>query len=240
MPDPPIQLLLRLLELPDGFFEAEVLSQLGPTALASLAGAGRAWAAAVAGTALMQWAKDEKNLPPRPRSPFAHRVPRLCGRDACSLAARGGHLEVLKWLHSTGCPFDTTTCCAAATGGHLKVLKWPHDTGCPWDSLTCRAAAAGGYLEVLKWLHSTGCRFDTATCAAAAFGGHLELLKWLRSTGCPWDSGTCLNAAWGGHLATLQWARENHCPWDEDTIRAAATHGGNADILRWLDEQGVP
>jgi hypothetical protein len=44
----------------------------------------------------------------------------------------------------------------------------------------------------------------------------------------------------GGHLATLRWAREHHCPWNEGTIRANAALGGNVDMLRWLDEQGVP
>ena len=71
--DPPSSLLLRLLELPDGFFEVEVLRRLAPRALASLAGAGRGLAAAVAATAVMQWAKDEMNLPPR-RSTVAYPV----------------------------------------------------------------------------------------------------------------------------------------------------------------------
>ena len=96
-PGPPFSLLL-LLDLPDGFAEKEVLRRLGPRALASLAGAGRACAAAVVSTALMQWAEDEKNLPPR-RFKFAtwsEHAPRLCMREACLLAARGGHLEVLQ------------------------------------------------------------------------------------------------------------------------------------------------
>ena len=188
-------LLGPLLELPDGFFEAEVLSRLGPKALASLAGVDRACAAAVAATALMRWAKAEKSLPPRPCPTY--RVPRLCVRDACSLAAAGGHLEVLQWLHSTGCPFDTVTCAAAAAGGHLKVLKWLHSTGCPWDSETSYCAAAGGYLEVLKWLHNTRCLWDEDTCFAAAEGGHLEALKWLHNTGCPWDEDNVLRSRSG-------------------------------------------
>ena len=113
---------------------AEVLSQLGPRDLASLAGAGRACAAVVAATAVMMWAKDEKNLPPRPHSILGHPAPRLCLRQACSLAALGGHLEVLKLIHSIDCPCDTTTCCVAAEGGYLEVLKWLHTTGCQWDS----------------------------------------------------------------------------------------------------------
>jgi hypothetical protein len=84
-----------------------VLARLGPTDLASLAGAGHGCAAAVASTALMKWAKREKHLPPQ-RSTFGYPAPRLCLREACSLAARGGNLEVLKWLHNTGCPWNTS------------------------------------------------------------------------------------------------------------------------------------
>ena len=89
-------LLAPLLEYLPDLLRAEVLSRLGPTALASLAGANRACAAAVAGTALMRWAKDEKTLPPWRRSVFLYSAPRLSMTEACSLAARGGHLEMLK------------------------------------------------------------------------------------------------------------------------------------------------
>ena len=62
--DLPFSVLLRLLELPD-LLQEEVLKRLGPADLASLAGAGRACAAAVAATTLMKWAKAEKTVPSR-------------------------------------------------------------------------------------------------------------------------------------------------------------------------------
>ena len=55
------------------------MARLGPTDLASLAGAWRGCAAAVAATALMRWAKYEKTLPPR-RIPYVYPAPRLCLR----------------------------------------------------------------------------------------------------------------------------------------------------------------
>jgi len=39
------------------------------------------------------------------------------------------------------------------------MLKWLHISGCQWDSATCGNAAEGGHLEVLKWLHKVSrCR----------------------------------------------------------------------------------
>ena len=46
---------------------------------------------------------------------------------------------------------------SAAAGGHLEMLKWLHDKGCPWDKWATTSAAAGGHLAVLKWLRDKGC-----------------------------------------------------------------------------------
>ena len=56
--------------LPDLVFQQEVLKRLGPRDLASLAGAGRGCAAAVAATALMQWAKRTREEDTAPVPPL--------------------------------------------------------------------------------------------------------------------------------------------------------------------------
>ena len=139
----------------------------------------------------------------------------------CEDAARGGHLDVLKWARENDCPWDEETCANAAGGGHLDVLKWARENGCPWDKWTCAFAAEGGNLEILKWARENGCPWDEWTCAGAAEGDHLEVLKWARENGCPWDRWTCTYAARRGHLDVLQWARDNGCPWDENSRRLA-------------------
>ena len=110
------------------------------------------------------------------------------------------------------------TCSSAAQGGHLEVLKWLRSQGCPWDVRACWRAAKGGHLETLKWLRSEGCPLHANACAGAARGGHLEVLKWLRSEGCPWDEGTCEEAASQRHssiyLDVLKWAMNNGCPYE--------------------------
>ena len=67
--DPPPTLPLGPLlgNLPAHLLQAEVLRRLGPADLASLAGAGRGCAAAVAATALMQWANRAKTTSRAPR-----------------------------------------------------------------------------------------------------------------------------------------------------------------------------
>ena len=45
------------------------------------------------------------------------------------------------------CIRDRLTCAHAARGGHLEVLKWARDNGCPWDVRTRELAASKGYVE---------------------------------------------------------------------------------------------
>ena len=53
----------------------------------------------------------------------------------------------------------------AATGGHLEVLQWALDNKCPSESrdIACAVAAEGGHLEVLKWLRKNCWSWDCNT-----------------------------------------------------------------------------
>ena len=79
------------------------------------------------------------------------------------------------------------TCYLAARGGHLHVLKWARKYGCPWDALVSYDAAESGQLELLKWAQEHRCPWyedlNDDCCALAAQGGHLKVLRWLREHG---------------------------------------------------------
>ena len=67
------------------------------------------------------------------------------------------------------------TCAYAAKGGHLEVLKWLRDPNLPggpvdWDTMTCACAAKGGQLEVLKWLRDPNCQ----VVIAIGMNGHVQ------------------------------------------------------------------
>jgi len=213
--DPPPTLLLGpvLGTLPADLVHTEVLRRLGPTDLASLAGAGRGCAAAVASTALMQWAKRAKREAP---GHLEYRLPPLCLKEACLHAARGGNREVLEWLHNTGCPWNEVTCALAAGGGYLEVLQWAREHHCPWNSLTT------------TW---------------AAEGGHLAVLQWAREHHCLWYSYACMYAAEAGQLEVLQWVRANDETgdvWNQDLVRRSAVGPRKQEVLTWLDELSDP
>ena len=155
-------------------------------------------------------------------------------------AARGGHLETLRWLITQeGFELNEWVFASACRDGNLEMLKWLRSEGCPWSEWACRGAAAGGQLEALRWLRSEGCPWNIGACAGAALYGHLEALKWLRSEGCPWDEYACSFAAAGGHLEMLKSLRSEGCPWNEEACRYAA-EGGQLEILKWLRSEGCP
>ncbi len=66
-------------------------------------------------------------------------------------AARGGHLDVLRWAREHDCPWDDGTCWSAAEGGHLEVLQWARAHGCPWSKSMC-AATSREHPETLAWV----------------------------------------------------------------------------------------
>jgi hypothetical protein len=66
------------------------------------------------------------------------------------LAAKEGHVEVLKYLHENGCPWDERTCVNAAKGGHLQVLKWLRENGYPWNE--CAEASSCAEVASREWL----------------------------------------------------------------------------------------
>ena len=137
-------------------------------------------------------------------------------------AARGGSIEVLEYLMEWGYEFGNA-CTGAAREGHLEALKWARDQDppCPWNEDTCPYAAYGGHMEVLKWARSEDppVPWDGRTCKAAVDGGNLDVLKWLRAQNppCPWNRRNCEEAASReGHQHVIDWIDQQEDESDEE------------------------
>eukprot|EP00953_Heterococcus_sp_UTEX-ZZ885_P030275 16003-Heterococcus_DN1.PRE.3 len=81
----------------------------------------------------------------------------------------------------------------AARSDNLELLKWLHKVGCPWDVVHVMQAAARHYTAcMLRWLHSLTKPWSAEIakkvmwCAAQA--GTTDTLKFVRSTGVEWPS----------------------------------------------------
>jgi len=133
-------------------------------------------------------------------------------------AAADGDLDLLEKFYRINARWHFNVCSIAAKNGDLDFLKYAHAKGAEFD-LTCDEAARGGHLECLKYAHENGADCDIRTCCVAAFHGHLDCLKYILvnvasdilysyfkfdDDGC-----VCIAAAKGGHLECLEFADTN-------------------------------
>ena len=68
----------------------------------------------------MHWIKERHN---------ANEVFGDC--DTFALAARGGNLEVMKWLHKNECPWSADALLAASAAQNVAAMAWLINNGCP-------------------------------------------------------------------------------------------------------------
>ncbi len=169
---------------------------------------------------------------------------------AMDVAATGGHLHVVKWLHKNreeGC--TTNAMDWGATNGHLHVVKWLHknrEEGC--TTIAMDYAASRGRLHVVKWLHENreeGCTKWAMTGSARK--GHLHMVQWLlRHRGDGGADMAMIHAAGNGHLLVVKWLFEHleYTPLTKntfkDTIIEARDHArfwDHSDVVEWLEAQ---
>jgi ankyrin repeat protein len=145
-----------------------------------------------------------------------------------------GELAICEFLVAEQCPWSTEACEEAARGGHLEIVRLLRESGCPWDVHTiCEQAAESGSVEVLQYLVQQGCILTSEVTCAAADEGYTQLCKFLRGEQCPWDAIACRSAALNGHVDTLRWLREHGAPFDTQEVRIAAAESGEVPTIEY-------
>ncbi len=154
------------------------------------------------------------------------------------------------------CPWSTITCDIAAKNGHLDVLKWLRDPNtrpdgsiCPWTHSACDLAAINGHFEVFKWLWDPNTRADKSICGCSpkicvmmvehGRSGILPILKWMRAKGVFGFNLAKINdtAVQNGNVDVLKWINGEMCPWTPNACLLAAT-SGDKNVCKWLCDPG--
>ena len=169
--------------------------------------------------------------------------------ESCFAAAENGHLEVLKYLIKSNCPWNQKLGCSlsnliyelAVKNGHLDVLKYLFEIKRPLNFThdLIYVAIDNGHLEILKYLLENNFTTHYNKLYVAIIRGHLEIVKYLHENDYPWDERACFFAVENGHFELLKYLHKNGCPWDED-VCSAATKFGHLEILKYLRENGCP
>ena len=110
----------------------------------------------------------------------------------CIDASRKGHLEVVKFLVSSGVNINSAgypILHIASANGHLELVKFLVSSGANIhadDDYAIRSASQNGLLEVVKFLVESGANihaYDDFALRYASKDGHLEVVKFLVSSG---------------------------------------------------------
>ncbi|KAG1687237.1 hypothetical protein DVH05_005288 [Phytophthora capsici] len=179
-------------------------------------------------------------------------------------AARNGHLEIAKYLHSrAGIPKDLGQRNLPIDGSQSQLV-YQVDARAPCTAMraaeTMFTASWGGYLDVVRWLYMEfrnypdvdmfnyrGVTYETAMNAAAA-NGHLTVLLFLQEVHDEMRQSkekagltlpTCTveamdNAAANGHLAVVQWLHEHRNEGCTPKAMDQAARNGHLEVVKWL------
>lgn len=147
---------------------------------------------------------------------------------------------------------STWLCDVAARLGHLHVLQYLHSIGCPTATLTMSHAVLSNHIECLKFLHNSGCAFGPTVLYSAVHSGSIDCVKYLHQHGCPWGAETLhlwqlrgglnvrMDATFPGQdrLGTFTYAAKNGCTVDPQSFVLAAFHGLTG-FVKYLCRKGV-
>ena len=125
-------------------------------------------------------------------------------KTTMSVAARTGNLEMVKLFKEKKCCWDGLTR-EAAVGGHLHIIEWARSNGCPWDTETCSTAIKQGHLNILYWAVDNGCPIDEKTLAVAVDCSDIKVLIYLKDRGCSLNTTTFHAAARSGRLDVMEY-----------------------------------
>jgi hypothetical protein len=134
-------------------------------------------------------------------------------------AAGAGRTAVCELLRSTGCDWSESVCTEAAKGDHLETLRWLREIGCPWSVTdVLDGAAFWGCNEVLPYvIEQSGtvvaAELLTRALSCAGASDQLKTVKLLRKHGAQWPAELCgvgrFPGQWYGK--SLAWARAQGC-----------------------------
>ena len=145
---------------------------------------------------------------------------------------------MLKWLRAEGCPWNGQACSHAARGGHLRVLKWLRAEGCPCNKMASAVAAQYGHLGVLKWLRAEGCPWHEDTVGYAASSENLKVLKWLRAKGYPWGKLAIASRMKAPDVEV--YVVIGQAISADDAVSEPAKRASDMKMLKWLLNNGCP
>jgi hypothetical protein len=148
--------------------------------------------------------------------------------DAYLNAGETGDLEMVKFLHKSGIPWNNDF---TKTTRNFEILKFAHENGCPWHPKTSVHVNYGD-LKMLKYLYYTsGCPWNPNAFQAFFHRGEkatVEVFRFMHKNDCPWDKSFSQIIIEMENISFLKYLHESGLPYESDLLALALTR-------QWLD-----
>lgn len=131
----------------------------------------------------------------------------------CYIAMTNGFFEVFKYLHENGCSLNQNFCSLAARSGRLEFMKYARKF-VRWDDSVCVAAAQYIQPTCLKYAHDQGLKMSPEVIREAITCSNLICLKYAVENGCEWPSDVWELAEESESLDVFVYLT-SHCPIKE-------------------------
>jgi hypothetical protein len=119
--------------------------------------------------------------------------------------AAGVDIAMCKHLRSVGCDWDGAACTQAAKCGHINKLRWLRESGCPWD-VRDMCLAGIDFSSILDYIIEQGEVLDvellTEALNCAGAHGQAHAAEWYRQHGAQWPA----VLSYGEEPNVLQWS----------------------------------
>ena len=150
------------------------------------------------------------------------------------IAAKNGHLEMVKYLLKKKKNFSNKAIDYAAENGHLEVVKLLHSKRKKGTVDAIDHSSKNGHLEVVKFLFGKGHDCTNKAIGWAAKNGHLDVVKYLNEVGKGCLSMALNWASGNGHLNVVKYLVENRKDFDINTAIEWAEKYGQTRVFNWL------
>jgi hypothetical protein len=173
-----------------------------------------------------------------------HHFKTLIQCNAKRLAIKAGNLTLTKWLYCQDPRLSYLDVRLAARKGHLHILKWLKKYIKIDHGIYSEAGSTNNF-KVIKWGLKEKIRKHASVCAEMAKRGNLKMLKWFIQKNFSVNKETICNAAEFGHLHVLYYLLKDPRYSSlfteyKNEIMDKAAGTGKFHIVQFLHREGVP
>jgi len=169
---------------------------------------------------------------------FLFKNNRLNYNEAMIIAAKNGHIDIVKLMLEKGTTNYNEAMIIAAKNGHIDIVKLMLEKGTTNYNEAMINAAKNGHIDIVKLMLEKGAKNYDWTMINAAKNGHIDIVKLLLEYGATDYDWTMINAAGNGHIDIVKLMLEKGAT-DYDWTMINAAKNGHIDIVKLLLEYGA-